>query len=144
MAENLATIQQVEAAWRPLTGEKRTKAEHYLGVVSRLIRRRWRDVDSRITSGDLDYEDVSDVVLDLVIGVVGGPPVRHARSWSESAGSMSQSITLDAGAGSDPLVLEQWMIEIFDGASQASALPVFHAPPSGRYDRMFQWSENVP
>lgn len=143
MAE-LATIQKVEAAWRPLTGDTRTRAIHYIGVVSRRIHRRWPDVDARISAGTLAAVDVEDVVIDLVLGVIGGPPLRGARSWSESAGSMSQSITLEPGTSSDPLVFEQWMIEIFEGASKPSAAPVFHAPPSGRYDRLFQWSENLP
>lgn len=138
---DLATIVQVEAAWRPLSGDKRTRAEHYLGVVSRRIRRRWPDVDTRIAAGTLNSGDVADVVVDLVLSVIGGPPVRGARSWNESAGSMSRAVTLEAGTSSDPLAFEHWMLEIF-GAVE-SAKPVFHSPPSGRYDRMFQWSEEI-
>lgn len=141
---DLATIEQVESAWRPLVGVQRTRAIHYLGVVSRRVRRRWPDVDDRIALGDLATEDVSDVVIDLVLGVVGGPPIRGARSWQETAGPMSQSITLEPGTSTEPLAFEQWMIEIFDGVATESVMPVFHAPPSGRYDRLFQWSENVP
>lgn len=136
--DDLAELNDVAAAWRPLTSLETERAKYYLKVASRRIRRRWKDVDARIAAGTLDAEDVSDVVVQLVLGAIDTPPVRGAKSFSETVGPMSRSATLASGK-TDPLAFEDWMITVFDPASAAK--PVFSMPPSGRYEGIFEWPE---
>lgn len=136
---DLAEIETVEAAWRPLTPAETSRATYYLGSASRKIRRRWPDVDSRIAAGTLAAEDVSDVVVQLVLGAVDVVPIRGAKSFSEGAGPMSRSATLAGSSSTDPLVLEDWMVEVFEGSSTAK--PLSSMPPSGRYEDIFIWPE---
>ncbi len=138
---DFAELESIEAAWRPLTAAERTRAEYYLRKASRRIRRRWPDVDDRLGSGLLDPDDVSEVVVELVLGAIGGPPVRGAKSFSEGVGPMSRSATLAVGR-TDPLFIEDWMVAVFEGNKTPG--PVFSMPPSGRYDDLFEWSEGRP
>ncbi|QSZ49406.1 Gp19/Gp15/Gp42 family protein [Arthrobacter sp. D5-1] len=140
MADDLADIPTIEKAWRPLNTAEKPKAEYYLGMASRAIRRRWPDVDQRIANDAdrLTAEDVSDVVVQMVLSAVDRPPVRGAKSFSEGVGPMSRSATLLAGS-TNPSEIEAWMAEVFEGRS--IALPVFHSPPSGNYEGLFIWPE---
>jgi Phage protein Gp19/Gp15/Gp42 len=131
---DLAVIGSIENAWRPLSTAERPRAEYYLGAASRRIRRRWPDVDARLAAGNLNADDVSDVVVQMVVGALDVPLVRNAKSWSETAGQMSRSVTLQSGK-SDLLAIEDWMIAVFEGESTPS--PVFCMPPSGRYEDAF-------
>lgn len=138
MAEPLAQIVDLEKAWRALTAEEKPRAEYYLGFSSRLIRRRWSNVDARLADGDLGAEDVADVVVHMVLGIIDGAPVRRAKSWSETRGPLSQSVTLESGK-SDLITLEDWMVEVFTTSQAAS--PVGSFPPSGQYEPVFHWKE---
>lgn len=135
---DLAQPEAVIAAWRPLTSVELARVEYYLGSASRKIRRRWRDVDSRIASGALTADDVSDVVVQMVLAAVDVVPVRGAKSFSEGVGPMSRSATLSS-ASTDPLVIEDWMVEVFEGSS--TTRPVASFPPSGNYEGIFVWPE---
>lgn len=138
--DDLAEIQTIENAWRPLTAVEKTRAEYYLGVASRKIRRRWKDVDDRIASaGDaLTAEDVEDVVVQMVIPAIDILPVRGAKSFSVGMGPMSRSATLDRSSP-DPLELEQWMIDVFE--NPAAALPLGSFPVASSSDHLFIESE---
>jgi hypothetical protein len=138
---DLAQIEAVVKAWRPLTSVELPRVTYYLGSASRKIRRRWRDVDDRIAAGTLTADDVSDVVVQMVLGAVDVGPIRGAKSFSEGVGPMSRSATL-AGASTDPLVLEDWMVEVFEGSS--TTRPVASFPPSGNYESQFIWPEGRP
>lgn len=130
MADELADIETIEKAWRPLTAVEKSRAEYYLGMASRKIRRRWKDVDDRILD-DGDYltaEDVADVVVQMVLPTVQVLPVRGARSFSEGVGSMSRSATLER-TSADPLVIEDWMVEVFEKIATALPLGSFPAAP---------------
>jgi hypothetical protein len=141
VSTDYATVDDVAAAWRPLSDAQRTRAKHWLEVASRRVRRRWPDTDTRIAASTLDVKDVRDVVVDLVLEVLDGPPVRGARSWSEGSGSESRSVTLASDSGTD-LIWLPWMVEIFEGRNVA-ALPVGYFPPAGRFERMgWQWPES--
>lgn len=135
---DLAQLDTVETAWRPLTSVERPRATYYLAAASRKIRRRWPDVDTRIAAGTLSAEDVSDVVVQMVLGAVDVAPIRGAKSFSEGIGPMSRSATL-TGASTDPLVIEDWMVEVFEGASITR--PIYSMPPSGNYESQFIWPE---
>lgn len=135
---DLASPDVLEKAWRPLSTAERVKAEYYLGTASRRIRRRWRDVDDRIAVGTLDGEDVQDVVVQMVIAVLDKVPIRGAKSFSEGVGPMSRSATL-VNPSNDPLVIEDWMVEVFEG--RATARPVGSFPRTANYDGISIWPE---
>lgn len=136
--EHLAEIKDLEGAWRPLTAAERPRAEYYLGAASRQIRRRWKTVDQRIAAKELGEEDVKDVVIHLVLPKLDAPPVHNAKSWTKAAGPFQQQVTLQSGK-TDLFEFEDWMLEVFE--NKTSALPMFHAPPSGRYENAFIWPE---
>lgn len=140
---DLASSADLAKAWRPIRTSEEERVEYWLGAASRRIRRRWRDVDSRIASGDLHKDDVSDVVVHMVMRVMAGPASPDAKAWSVSAGSESQSVTQGESRGDDFLTIEDWMVDVFESTpTPSTATPVFSAPPSGRYEGIFQWKEN--
>lgn len=122
---DLADTDDIEAAWRSLTTEEETRATYLIGRVSRRIRRRWPDVDDRLTAGTLAAADVVDVVVEMVLPVLAGPPVPGARSWAFSSGAESQTVTL--GALADAAEFASWMVELFEGRSVA-VRPVYSMP----------------
>lgn len=136
----LATREQLAQAWRPLRSNEEARADYWLGAASRRIRRRWPDVEARINSGDLDTDDVADVIVHMVMRVMAGPSNPDAKSYSVAAGAESQSVALDRGRGDDLLTIEEWMVEVFASAQSAPG-PVFHMPASGRYENLFEWRE---
>ncbi|MDI3331412.1 MAG: Gp19/Gp15/Gp42 family protein [Micrococcus sp.] len=143
-----ATAAHVSQAWRPLTPTESERAEYLIGMAVRQLRRRWPDLDARAASGALDLDDVRDVIVWMVIPVLGGPPMPGAKSWRVAAGSESQQVDMGSGnANPDRLmVIAAWMVEIFEGdeQQQSAALPKFHAPPAGRYERVFpEWPEET-
>jgi hypothetical protein len=77
MAEPFATPEDLQARWRPLDPEETARAAVLLGDASRIVRRRWSDIDARIAAGDLDLEDVVMVVCAMVrrAGLDGDDPV---------------------------------------------------------------------
>lgn len=138
MAESFATPDDLTKAWRALSAAERATAEYYLGFASRRVRERWADVDARIAAGTLAAENVNDVVVQMVLGIVDGAPVRRARSWSETRGPVSQSVTLEPGR-TDLITFEDWMVRVFE--AQASVTPRGSFPTSGGLDRIFRHKE---
>lgn len=136
--EPLAKIATLEAAWRPLQSVEKPRAEYYIGAASRKIRRRWKDVDARITANTLDPADVEDVVVQMILGIIDGAPVKGAKSWTEAAGPFNKSVTLEAGRV-EYLAFADWMVEIFE--SLPATVPLHSFPPSGRYEHAFIWPE---
>lgn len=139
---DLATVEQLELAWRTLTPTEKSRAEWWIGAASRRIRRKWKDVDERIAAGTLNAEDVSDVVVDLVITVL--PTLENAgqKSWSVQAGAEAKSVTLESGRLEDRLEFKDWMIDIFDGGASQMALPKIAAPrPFGLNTIFPSWKE---
>lgn len=128
--DDLASVEDVVKAWRPLTTVERGRAEYYVGQASRLIRRRWTDVDERIADPDdkLTAADVSDVVVALVLSVIPSA-VPGARSWSQTTGPFSHSVTLPAAQDARPMALVPWMVEVFEVSETTSNLPKYSFPP---------------
>lgn len=139
--EMLAEIADLETAWRPLRTAEKSRAEYYLGAASRQIRRRWKTVDQRIASGEIGADDVKDVIIQLVLPKLDAPPVHNAKSWTQASGPFQQQVTLQSGTR-ELFAFEDWMLQIFE--TKSAVLPVFHAPPSGRYEGIFNWPENGP
>lgn len=127
---DLARVEDVEKAWRPLTTAERSRAEYYIGQATRLIRRRWPDVDQRIAdpTDKLAADDVSDVVVALVLSVVPSA-VPGARSWSQTTGPFAHSVTLPSTSDARPMALLQWMVEVFETVVSESNRPRFGFPP---------------
>lgn len=144
MAElrELANVGDVEQAWRTLKPAEKDRAEYWLGAASRRLRRRWKDLDSRIDSGQLNRHDVTDVVVQLVIGALPSLDNAGMKSLSVQAGSMTRSYTLEDRRNQDRLHLEDWMVEIFDGVAAPTATPKIAAPRPYNLNRVFpQWQE---
>lgn len=51
---------------RPLTDQELLDASTLLDRASRMIRRSWPDIDTRITNAEIDPDDVADVVCQMV------------------------------------------------------------------------------
>jgi hypothetical protein len=77
MADPFATPEDVAARWRELTGPEEARAEVLLGDASRIVRRRWPDIDARITAGTVDADDVRMIVAGMVKRAMLGPDVRR-------------------------------------------------------------------
>ncbi|WP_191724988.1 hypothetical protein [Brevibacterium gallinarum] len=133
-------MEQIAAAWRPLSEVEKNRADYYLGRASRLVRRTYPDVDERIADpGDrLTADDVADVVVALVMSIVP-KPVAGARSWQQQAGPFSESVTLPASSADLPMTFEQWMRDVFAVDAHAKHGPAFAFPPAPAFDRLFGW-----
>ncbi len=130
---DFATPDDIINAWRPLSTGEVTRAEYWIEVAARRIRRRWRDVDDRIGLPPeepryVDPLDVRDIVVALVVEVLGGPPVPGARSYSVGSGVESRSVTLDSAGGFDPNVFAAWMVAIFEGEPDPAPMPMGSFP----------------
>ncbi|MHA7145446.1 hypothetical protein ACX80U_12085 [Arthrobacter sp. TmT3-37] len=144
---DLAQVTDLEKAWRTLASFEKPRAEYYLGFASRRIRQRWADVDQRLALavGDprrLDPDDVRDVAVHLVLGVIDGPTMRGVKSFSESSGSMARSVTLEAGK-QHLIAFEDWMVQIFEPSASPAAPrgPRGHFPKSRGYGGLFPGRE---
>jgi hypothetical protein len=88
-AAPFATPSDVEDRWRDLTDAEEARAEVLLGDASRIVRRRWPDIDARIAAGDLDADDVLMVVAGMVKRAMLGPDVDGVTEQTEAAGPFS-------------------------------------------------------
>lgn len=128
--QSFATHQDVTTAWRPLDPAEQERAEYLIRIATRRLRRRWPDIDDRVAAGAVDHQDVTDVVVGLVLQALPLVPQPGARSWQVSSGSESRSITLGSAAG-EPNAMEfhSWMLELLDAEASTSAGPQGCAPP---------------
>ncbi|AOT25471.1 head-tail adaptor Ad1 [Mycobacterium phage BabyRay] len=70
----IATAQDVENRWvRELSEEETTLVNTRLADAERMIRRRIKDLDDKITAGDIDPEDVKQVEADMVLRLLRNP-----------------------------------------------------------------------
>ncbi|MBT1630449.1 Gp19/Gp15/Gp42 family protein [Curtobacterium flaccumfaciens] len=138
MADETAWAQpsDIAAVWRPLTTAEQTRAEGLIETVSRAIRREWPDVEARLAAGTLSADDVTDVIVWTVLPILA-PGVAiplNAKSYQETSGSESRSITFSDASGTQFLEFLPWMVRVFEGgangAKPATALPRFSSPRS--------------
>lgn len=111
MSEPLAAVADLEAAWRSLTTSEQDRAEALLARASRKIRRRWPDVDARLTAGTLDPDDVADVVLEMVQSAMTTP--LGVQQASENAGPFGHSEQYANPMGR--LYFTDDMVAVFEG-----------------------------
>jgi hypothetical protein len=69
----LATVEDVEARWRPLTTDEYVVAQTLLGDASDGLRLKIPSIDDRITAGDLPASVVAAVVVAPVIRYLRNP-----------------------------------------------------------------------
>lgn len=63
---DLATVDDLVTAWRPLTDTESSAAANLLAVASAVIRRRFPTIDTRIATGDIEQVIVTHVAAELV------------------------------------------------------------------------------
>ena len=108
----LASVEDVEEAWRTLTADEQSRASALIARASRKIRARWSDVDDRISAGTLTAEDVADVVAEMVQTAMT-QPFPGAEQFSQAAGPFSQSVKYANPYGR--LFFTADMIRVFEG-----------------------------
>lgn len=145
MAVPLAQATDVATAWRPLSSTEQQRAAYWIERASRRIRRRWPDVDERIALAEaeprhLERADVVEVVVSLVVDVLGGPEVPHARAMSVGSGSESRSVQLERTGSMSLPPFAGWMVEVFEGLAVAPG-PVYSMPAPMDLDRVFVTKE---
>ena len=100
---DLATVEQLEAVWRPLSSQERSAAATWIGWASELVRSEVPSVDSRITSGDLQPGMASMVVVSMVRRAMENP--LGATRMSASIEDYSDSVSFAAGGDGSALYL---------------------------------------
>lgn len=80
MAGPLATVDDVEAVWRPLDADERPQAERLLALASSLVRTRVRSVDDRVATDPAFADVVTTVVAGVVVRVLVNPDGLTQRS----------------------------------------------------------------
>lgn len=137
--EALAAASDIAKVWRPLTAAEATRADGLIESVSRAVRREWPDVDARIAAGTLDPASVTDVIVWSVLPILmpGVDVPANVRTYQQSSGSKSVSVTLDGPAAGSWMTFASWMVEVF--APRAfSGMPRsrFRAPAGGLFDSL--------
>lgn len=133
------------ARWRPLTADEKARTTGIIAMVERALRRRWPDLQQRIDADTLDIQTVQDVVYALARPLIETDPdvPLAAKSWQETSGSESLSVTLDGALSGRFLVLDPWMVDALnadtdDDDSRSSRTPTYAAPdPGDWWDRTF-------
>lgn len=139
---DFAEPKDIEEAWRPLNPVETSRASYWIGAASRKIRRQWKDIDARISADDPTADDVKDIVIALVIGILPGLENEGKKSLSVQAGNMTRSFTVEERRNEDRLHFEKWMIEIIEGSAEKAALPKIESPEPYGLNRIFpQWKD---
>jgi len=95
MAEPFATLEELKEHWRGLPEVDEDEAQQKLKEASLKVRNRFRDLDARIASGDLDRDMVVLVVCRMVKRAMDLPEdvPENAGQISFGAGSFQQSMS---------------------------------------------------
>jgi hypothetical protein len=92
---DLATQDDVEALWRPLTRDETQGIDGLLAFASAIVRVKVPAVDARITAGTLDVALVRAVVASMVLRAIRNPTgVRQ-----ETVGPVSYTVDANVAAG---------------------------------------------
>lgn len=133
-----ALLEQLENAWRPLSPGEQVRAQYWLDRAAARVRRRWPDVDARVDAGALSVDDVVEVVVVLVVGVLAAADApAGATQIQVGSGAESRSVTLADPARLQLPPFEPWMVDQLDAtAGSAGPRPLGEFPPGG-IDRLF-------
>jgi hypothetical protein len=136
VAALLATIDDIEAAWRPLTDSEVPTAVYLLGMASALTRARVPTVDQRITDGLLDPVLAAGTVAAMVARVLRNPGGIAQKTVG------AESITFDRAAVSSSLMMTDDEVALLRGyrnrvrsVSLAPALGIAGRPDAPRHHR---------
>jgi hypothetical protein len=90
----LATLDDIETAFRPLDDTERGGAEHLLRMAQALVRAEIPGVDIRLDAGQLDPDIVRDVVVSVTLRALRNPD--NARGRSRTSGPFTEYVQFDA------------------------------------------------
>lgn len=91
--EPFATIEDLEAEWRPLSPDEKETAERRIATSSLLIRRLKPSIDDEISDDEVLREVVTFVVCDMVKNSMNTAEVPHGVSqFTNSTGPFSQTM----------------------------------------------------
>lgn len=107
---DLATVEDVEALWRPLTTQERTKAQLLLGYASATVRRKVPRVDDRIAAEQLNEDLVTGVVASMVARVMRNP--EGWRTETQQAGPFQEQNTRDPELASGELHMTEAELDL--------------------------------
>lgn len=107
-AAAFASVDDLEAGWRVLTDEESVRASVLLDRASRMVRRRWSDIDDRISSGRLEPEDVGDIICAMVKSAMLGPEI-PIESESSTTGPFQVNRKFANPTGD--LYFAKWMVD---------------------------------
>lgn len=93
---DLASVDELEKTWRPLTAAEITSASVWIRRASALLRQEVPSVDARIANGSLDADVVASVVESMVRRVMTNPD--GARSMSDTVEDVTLSVTFSGEA----------------------------------------------
>lgn len=133
--EPWTTAAHLVEVWRPLRPAETSRADGLIAFVERAVRRTWPDVDKWIAEERLAIEDVRDVVVWTVLPLIA-PDVDlplNAKSWQDTSGSESRSVTLDSATGPRVLTFAPWMVRIFESVVGAPPAPSGALPAGGGF-----------
>ena len=120
-----ATDADVAVRWaRTLTPEEIALVNARLGDVERRIKRRVPDLESKITAGTVDVEDVIQVEADAVLRLVRNPE----GYIQESDGDYSYMLSSQNSAGKLQILDEEWELVGFVRRRIFSIAPVIVMP----------------
>jgi hypothetical protein len=115
---DLATVPDVEALWRPLTGDESVRVAGLLRMASAIVRRQLPTLDARISAATLDPDLARSVVATMVVRAMKNPDGIVARTVEDYSERYA-----DAKAG---LVLlpDEFALLAPRGTSRASSVPL--------------------
>jgi N-acyl-L-homoserine lactone synthetase len=91
----LATLDDLEQLWRPLTADEERSADTLLRMASAMLRSSVPSVDARVCDGTLDAQTVADVVAMMVVRAMRNP----TGVKQETIGPVSYSVDARVAAG---------------------------------------------
>ncbi|AIS73691.1 head-to-tail adaptor [Mycobacterium phage Panamaxus] len=101
----IATAQDVENRWvRELSEEETTLVNTRLADAERMIKRRIKDLDAKITAGDIDAEDVKQVEADMVLRLLRNPE----GFTQETDGNYTYMLHQQLASGKLEVLDEEW------------------------------------
>lgn len=113
MSDPFATTSDLAARWPSYSAAQAAYAAILLADASTMIRERWPDVDSRVTSGALLAESLTRVVCTMVKTAMLNPDSEGLESHDQSVGPFGERRTFTNPNGS--LYFTADMVRLLDG-----------------------------
>ena len=114
------------------TPEEIAKVNAWLARANLLIRSRIRDLDERVTAGDISSEAVVSVEVAAVVRKVLNPRGLRSTLTSVDDGSVQETVDSSQSDGAIRILDEEWQILIPAGAERVFSIRMV-ATPEARY-----------